>query len=87
MGSVFGFVGSEIGGKMEILEQLVNKDNHFQTMKEMVNYEMENGLLQHRSYISGSRTLLRLHRGLGEEIQTTQSVKHNSFSLVNLHAI
>ncbi|XP_054269791.1 ceramide-1-phosphate transfer protein-like [Macrosteles quadrilineatus] len=66
MGTVFGFVGSEIGSKMDALEQVRAKDKsgHFSTMKKMVEYETENGLLKESSYVSGSRTLLRLHRGL-----------------------
>lgn len=68
MGTVFGFVGSEIGSKMEVLEQFVFKDedNNYSTMKQMVKYEMDKGLLNDTSYISGCRTLLRLHRGLGK---------------------
>jgi len=66
MGTVFGFVGSEIGNKMDALEQVRLKDRsgNFSTMKKMVEYEIENGLLKESSYVSGSRTLLRLHRGL-----------------------
>ncbi|XP_046673472.1 ceramide-1-phosphate transfer protein [Homalodisca vitripennis] len=66
MGSVFGFVGSEISSKMEALEQVrtANKSNNFSTMKRMVQFEIDKGMLKDSSYISGSRTLLRLHRGL-----------------------
>uniref|UniRef100_A0A1B6M8G6 Glycolipid transfer protein domain-containing protein n=1 Tax=Graphocephala atropunctata TaxID=36148 RepID=A0A1B6M8G6_9HEMI len=66
MGSVFGFVGSEISSKMEALEQVrsANRSNNFTTMKNMVQFEIDKGMLKDSSYISGSRTLLRLHRGL-----------------------
>lgn len=68
MGTVFGFVGSEIGSKMEVLENLrsTNDSENFSTMKKMVEYELASGKLKEKSYISGSRTLLRLHRGLGK---------------------
>ncbi|RZF37044.1 hypothetical protein LSTR_LSTR017255, partial [Laodelphax striatellus] len=66
LGTVFSFVGSEIKSKMEILVSLKKADenNYFKTMKSMVEYEMKNNLLSDKNYISGSRTLLRLHRGL-----------------------
>lgn len=66
MGTVFGFVGSEIGSKMEILVELRSKheNGNFATMKKMIQYEIESNLLKDSKYVSGSRTLLRLHRGL-----------------------
>uniref|UniRef100_A0A1B6CAC8 Glycolipid transfer protein domain-containing protein n=1 Tax=Clastoptera arizonana TaxID=38151 RepID=A0A1B6CAC8_9HEMI len=66
MGTVFGFVGSEIDSKMEVLIELrrKNDNNHFSSMKKMIQYEIENNLLNDTKYVSGSRTLLRLHRGL-----------------------
>lgn len=67
MGTVFGFVGSEIGSKMEVLVELRSKheNGNFASMKKMIEYEIENNLLKDSKYVSGSRTLLRLHRGLG----------------------
>jgi len=66
MGKVFGFVASDVKNKIEILEQLRQGENgeHFLTLKKMIKYESENGLLSKSDYTSGSRTLLRLHRGL-----------------------
>lgn len=66
MGTVFGFVGSEIGSKMDTLVELRSKheNGNFATMKTMIQYEIENNLLKDSKYVSGSRTLLRLHRGL-----------------------
>lgn len=66
MGTVFGFVGSEIGSKMEVLVELRSKheNGNFASMKKMIEYEIENNLLKDSKYMSGSRTLLRLHRGL-----------------------
>lgn len=68
LGTIFGFVGSEILSKMNVLRELRNKDvaGHFDTMKNMISYEKGNNMLYKSDYVSGSRTLLRLHRGLGE---------------------
>ncbi|PNF32371.1 Ceramide-1-phosphate transfer protein [Cryptotermes secundus] len=66
MGKVFAFVASDVKSKIEILEELRQGENgeHFSTLKKMIRYESENGLLNKSGYTSGSRTLLRLHRGL-----------------------
>lgn len=68
MGTVFGFVSSDLKIKMDILNEFLNGDqgSHFETVKTMINYEKENSLLTKKGYVSGSRTLLRLHRGLGK---------------------
>lgn len=67
MGTVFGFVSSDVKSKIEILEEFRRKENHdkFETFNSMLNYEKTTGLLNKSDYVSGSRTLLRLHRGLG----------------------
>lgn len=68
MGSVFGFVSSDVKTKIEILESLRNdceSQKEFETLSSMIDYEKTNNLLNKREYVSGSRTLLRLHRGLG----------------------
>lgn len=66
MGSVFTFVLSEIRSKMDVLIELRKNDiaDNFFSMKSMVKYEEESNLLHNAQYISGCRTLLRLHRGL-----------------------
>ncbi|CRK86173.1 CLUMA_CG000230, isoform A [Clunio marinus] len=67
MGSIFGFVSSDVKSKIEILEafQLNNEKNeHFQSVKKMITYEQDEDLLYKKDYVSGCRTLLRLHRGL-----------------------
>jgi len=71
MGKVFGFVASDVKSKIEILEELRRGENgeHFSTLKKMIKYESENGLLSKSDYTSGSRTLLRLHRGLGMNLK------------------
>jgi len=70
MGSVFSFVSSDVRTKIDILYALRAKDTeeveHFSTFRTMLEYEKEVQLLNQKGYVSGSRTLLRLHRGLGE---------------------
>ena len=69
MGSIFGFVSSDVKSKVEILEDLrANQEiaEKFESVKKMILYEKDKELLQKKDYMSGSRTLLRLHRGLGE---------------------
>lgn len=67
MGTVFGFVSSDVKEKVEILEKLrQQKENpdKFETVSKMMTYEQDANLLNKKDYVSGSRTLLRLHRGL-----------------------
>jgi hypothetical protein len=69
MGSIFGFVCSDVKSKVEILEEFrANQEvaEKFESVKVMMMYEKDKELLQKKDYVSGSRTLLRLHRGLGE---------------------
>ncbi|XP_066141776.1 ceramide-1-phosphate transfer protein [Euwallacea fornicatus] len=67
MGTVFGFVSKDLRQKMDHLNSLL-KDNDtshkYKTVKTMIEHEKENDLLQRKGYVSGSRTLLRIHRGL-----------------------
>lgn len=67
MGSVFGFVSSDVKSKIEILEMHRQKENaeQFESFSKMLDYEKSSALLDKKDYVSGSRTLLRLHRGLG----------------------
>lgn len=67
MGTVFGFVSSDVRSKIEILEAHRQKDNaeQFESFAKMMEYEKSSSLLDKKDYVSGSRTLLRLHRGLG----------------------
>lgn len=67
MGSLFGFVANELVDKIDILQAFLNSvetSEKFHSVKSMVQYEMDEGLLLKKGYVSGSRTLLRLHRGL-----------------------
>ncbi|EDW31832.1 GL10756 [Drosophila persimilis] len=68
MGSIFGFVSSDVRSKIDILYELRKTDTeeqkNFETFKAMLVYERDANLLTKKGYVSGSRTLLRLHRGL-----------------------
>lgn len=77
MGSVFGFVSSDVRSKIDILCEYRRKEStgeRFLTIKTMITYEKEEELLKDNSYVSGSRTLLRLHRGLGELVLTVLQI-------------
>lgn len=69
MGSVFTFVSSDVRTKLDILyehrQQDTGSEKHFDSIKTMILYEKGASLLRQKGYVSGSRTLLRLHRGLG----------------------
>lgn len=67
MGTIFGFISSDVKEKMDLLYDLLKTSDdskHFLTVKGMIEYEKHNKLLNKKDYTSGSRTLLRLHRGL-----------------------
>lgn len=65
MGTVFGFVSADIRSKVNILEELREKDHHnYHSVKRMMIYEKDSGSLNQADFVSGCRTLLRLHRGL-----------------------
>ncbi|KAH8297350.1 hypothetical protein KR044_010567, partial [Drosophila immigrans] len=68
MGSVFTFVSSDVRNKLDILYEFRKNDveelKHFDTIKTMLLFEKDGSLLLQKGYVSGSRTLLRLHRGL-----------------------
>lgn len=69
MGTVFGFVSSDVKAKIDILEMLRQKHDdgtNFESFSSMLEFEKSSGLLSKSDYVSGSRTLLRLHRGLGK---------------------
>ena len=66
MGTVFGFVASDVQSKLDILEEFRKGDHKddFETVEIMILYEKKENLLDNPKYVSGSRTLLRLHRAL-----------------------
>jgi hypothetical protein len=66
MGTVFGFVASDVQSKLDILEEFRKGDHKddFETVETMILYEKRENLLDNPKYVSGCRTLLRLHRAL-----------------------
>jgi len=68
LGSVFGWVGSDVYAKITTLEAYLAGDQkeHYQKIKTMIDYEVKNNLIKSKKKDdpSGSRTLLRLHRAL-----------------------
>ena len=70
MGTVFGFVHSDVASKIEGTRNLVKgKDGqHYHSFKGMMEFETSNNLVHRKDPRSGSILLLRLHRALGEEI-------------------
>lgn len=83
MGSMFSFVSSEISEKIKVLEDLRNGEQRddFATLFTMTDFETTQNLLVKKDYTSGSRTLLRLHRGLGNETNNNFKKKKNIFVL------
>lgn len=73
MGTVFGFVSSDLRSKMDILDEFLKNDqnSNFESVKKMIVYEKDSSLLNKKGYVSGSRTLLRLHRGLGKRLRSS----------------
>lgn len=77
MGSVFGFVSNDVSSKIGILEEFrrnTDDADRFHSVHRILSHEKESGLLVKPDYVSASRTLLRLHRGLGmhnSEVQIT----------------
>lgn len=68
MGTVFGFVSKDLKAKMDILIEFLKdseQSENYYSVKKMIEYEKEKELLNKKDHVSGSRTLLRLHRGLG----------------------
>lgn len=49
---------------MEELRSNKEVGEKFKSVKSMIDYEMSSELLKKKDYVSGCRTLLRLHRGL-----------------------
>lgn len=68
LGTVFGWVGSDVWAKIVTLEKYLEGENkeHYTNIKSMIAYEMEHDLIKQKKKDdpSGSRTLLRLHRAL-----------------------
>jgi len=68
LGKVFSFVAVDVKTKLDLLEKYNTGEQkeHYQTVKGMIQYEIEENLIKvkKKDDPSGSRTLLRLHRAL-----------------------
>lgn len=67
LGSVFGFVSSDVESKIEILEKYRNDSengSHYGSLQALIQWESEQSLLKDSKRPSGARTFLRLHRAL-----------------------
>lgn len=66
LGSVFGFVASDILSKVSILDGYLNSGDHhhYSTVQSMVEHETASCTTTDATRPSGCRTLLRLHRSL-----------------------
>ena len=68
LGTVFGWVASDVDAKMEILRGHKNGESgdKYLTVQSMVQHEIENDMIKHKAKDSstGTRNLLRLHRAL-----------------------
>ncbi|XP_065560583.1 ceramide-1-phosphate transfer protein-like [Artemia franciscana] len=83
LGSLFGFISSDVQSKLEILSTyLADSENAtaFSTVSGMLRCEKESGKLVDSKYISGSRTLLRLHRALGFLVDFLERISTLSLS-------
>ncbi|CAH4029050.1 ceramide-1-phosphate transfer protein [Pieris brassicae] len=66
IGTVFSFVSSDVKSKIKVMEKLKSGDDaiYYESFKKMMKYEKETSLHEKNGFVSGSRTMLRLHRGL-----------------------
>jgi len=68
LGTVFGFVASDVTSKLETLKNFRNgiDGQQFESIECMILFEKNKNLFKNSKYVSASRTLLRLHRALRE---------------------
>ncbi|XP_023939742.1 ceramide-1-phosphate transfer protein [Bicyclus anynana] len=66
IGTVFSFVSSDVKSKIKIMEKHRAGEDaiYYESFKKMMKYEKETTLHEKNGFVSGSRTMLRLHRGL-----------------------
>ncbi|XP_063386003.1 ceramide-1-phosphate transfer protein [Cydia fagiglandana] len=66
IGSVFSFVSSDVKSKIKVMDKHKDGEDavYYDSFKKMMKYEKETNLHEKSGFVSGSRTMLRLHRGL-----------------------
>ncbi|CAG5043081.1 unnamed protein product [Parnassius apollo] len=64
IGTVFSFVSSDVKSKIKVMEKHREGDDaiYYDSFKKMMKYEKESSLHEKNGFVSGSRTMLRLHR-------------------------
>ncbi|MCL4123588.1 UNVERIFIED_CONTAM: hypothetical protein GTU68_062348 [Idotea baltica] len=66
LGNVFNFVANDVQKKITILQccRKGGAGDYYYSIQSMIEYEKESTILESTTEVSGSRTLLRLHRAL-----------------------
>ncbi|WAR13851.1 CPTP-like protein [Mya arenaria] len=79
MGTVFGFVKSDVDEKIEILQEFRKSDigDKYKTIQGMIEYEVETKTTNNKKKASGARTLLRLHRALEFIVDLFKALKES----------
>ena len=77
MGTVFGFVKSDVDEKIEILREYRKSEigPSYKTIQGMIQYEVDQKSTNNKKKASGARTLLRLHRALEFIVDLFQALK------------
>ncbi|GAB1602274.1 ceramide-1-phosphate transfer protein-like [Argonauta hians] len=78
LGKAFGFVASEVDGKVNILYKyrMSEQGNEYATINGMMRYEIDNEITTKNS-LSGCRTLLRLHRAFEFVMEFIKKMRHS----------
>ena len=68
MGNGSGMIADYLDKHTKIMEDIRcrDKDGRYVSLKTMIEYEKAHRLINRRDYVSGCRTILRLHRILGK---------------------
>ncbi|XP_049877065.1 ceramide-1-phosphate transfer protein [Pectinophora gossypiella] len=66
IGTVFSFVSSDVKSKIKVMEKHREGEHavYYDSFQKMMKYEKDTNLHEKSGFVSGSRTMLRLHRGL-----------------------
>ena len=77
LGTVFGFVNSDVVEKIQILKDYrkSEKREEYVTIQSMIDYEVKTDTTNTKKRASGSRTLLRLHRALEFIVDFLRAIK------------
>ncbi|XP_033764378.1 ceramide-1-phosphate transfer protein-like [Pecten maximus] len=78
LGSIFGFVVSDVVEKIEILRDYRKspEGEHYKSIQSMISYEVEKKTTDNKKKASGARTLLRLHRAMEFTAQLMTDVRN-----------